>query len=77
MPTIQQLVRKGRQDKVSKTKAPALNGSPQRREQRELVCAASEVVGGHQLHIPVYDTRRMAQGVGPEMYGARCMAQDV
>ena len=31
MPTIQQLVRKGRQDKVSKTKAPALKGSPQRR----------------------------------------------
>ncbi len=27
MPTIQQLVRKGRQDKVSKTKAPALKGS--------------------------------------------------
>ena len=31
LPTIQQLVRKGRQDKVSKTKAPALKGSPQRR----------------------------------------------
>ncbi len=31
VPTIQQLVRKGRQDKVSKTKAPALKGSPQRR----------------------------------------------
>ena len=31
MPTIQQLVRKGRQDKVSKTKTPALKGSPQRR----------------------------------------------
>ena len=31
MPTIQQLVRKGRQDKVSKNKAPALKGSPQRR----------------------------------------------
>lgn len=31
MPTIQQLVRKGRQDKVAKTKAPALKGSPQRR----------------------------------------------
>ena len=31
MPTIQQLVRKGRQDKVSKTKTPALQGSPQRR----------------------------------------------
>jgi len=29
--TIQQLVRKGRQDKVSKTKTPALKGSPQRR----------------------------------------------
>ncbi|MGB4323731.1 MAG: 30S ribosomal protein S12, partial [Candidatus Nanopelagicales bacterium] len=28
MPTIQQLVRKGRQDKVSKNKAPALKGSP-------------------------------------------------
>ena len=31
MPTIQQLVRKGRQDKVGKTKTPALQGSPQRR----------------------------------------------
>ena len=31
MPTIQQLVRKGRQDKVAKTKTPALKGSPQRR----------------------------------------------
>src|SRR3954463_11954104 len=31
VPTIQQLVRKGRQDKVSKTKTPALKGSPQRR----------------------------------------------
>ena len=28
MPTIQQLVRKGRQDKVDKTKTPALKGSP-------------------------------------------------
>ena len=31
MPTIQQLVRKGRSDKVSKNKTPALQGSPQRR----------------------------------------------
>ncbi len=31
MPTIQQLVRKGRQDKSGKTKVPALKGSPQRR----------------------------------------------
>jgi small subunit ribosomal protein S12 len=31
MPTIQQLVRKGRQDKVDKTKTPALKASPQRR----------------------------------------------
>ena len=31
MPTINQLVRKGRQDKTSKTKTPALKGSPQRR----------------------------------------------
>ena len=31
MPTIQQLVRKGREDKVEKTKTPALKGSPQRR----------------------------------------------
>ena len=31
MPTIQQLVRKGRQAKTSKTKTPALKGSPQRR----------------------------------------------
>jgi small subunit ribosomal protein S12 len=31
MPTIQQLVRKGRQDKIAKTKTPALKGSPQRR----------------------------------------------
>jgi small subunit ribosomal protein S12 len=31
LPTIQQLVRKGRQDKVAKTKTPALKGSPQRR----------------------------------------------
>ena len=31
MPTIQQLVRKGRQDKTSKTNTPALKGSPQRR----------------------------------------------
>src|SRR5437588_606182 len=31
MPTIQQLVRKGREDKTSKTKRPALKGSPQRR----------------------------------------------
>src|SRR4051812_29570382 len=30
VPTIQQLVRKGRQDKVSKNKTPALKGSPQR-----------------------------------------------
>ena len=31
MPTINQLVRKGRVDKVSKNKTPALKGSPQRR----------------------------------------------
>src|SRR6201991_1861118 len=31
MPTIKQLVRKGRQDKVGKTKTAALKGSPQRR----------------------------------------------
>ena len=31
MPTIQQLVRKGRQDKPVKQKTPALRGSPQRR----------------------------------------------
>ena len=31
MPTIQQLVRKGRQDKIGKTKTPALKSSPQRR----------------------------------------------
>ena len=31
MPTIQQLVRKGRTSAVRKTKAPALKGSPQRR----------------------------------------------
>ena len=31
MPTIQQLVRKGRAEKIGKTKTPALKGSPQRR----------------------------------------------
>lgn len=31
MPTIQQLVRKGRGARVSQTKTPALKGSPQRR----------------------------------------------
>ena len=31
MPTIQQLVRQGRQARKEKTKAPALKGSPQRR----------------------------------------------
>ena len=31
VPTIQQLVRKGRTDKVNKNKTPALKGSPQRR----------------------------------------------
>ena len=31
MPTIQQLVRKGRKPKVSKTKAPALQSNPQQR----------------------------------------------
>ena len=31
MPTIQQLVRKGRQSKVVKTKAPALKSTPQQR----------------------------------------------
>jgi small subunit ribosomal protein S12 len=31
MPTIQQLVRKGRQSKTEKSKTPALKGSPQRR----------------------------------------------
>ncbi|GHS85367.1 30S ribosomal protein S12 [Cellulomonas hominis] len=31
MPTIQQLVRKGRQPKTNKSKTPALQGSPQRR----------------------------------------------
>ena len=31
MPTIAQLVRKGRQSNVTKTKSPALKGSPQRR----------------------------------------------
>ena len=31
MPTINQLVRKGREDKVAKTKTAALKGSPQRR----------------------------------------------
>ncbi len=31
MPTIQQLVRKGRESKTTKTKSPALKGAPQRR----------------------------------------------
>ena len=31
MPTIQQLVRKGRSPKVTKTKAPALKANPQQR----------------------------------------------
>ena len=31
VPTIQQLVRKGRQSKTTKTKTPALKGAPQRR----------------------------------------------
>ena len=31
MPTIQQLVRKGRESKTTKTKTPALKGAPQRR----------------------------------------------
>ena len=31
MPTIQQLVRKGRKPKVAKTKAPALKANPQQR----------------------------------------------
>ena len=31
MPTIQQLVRKGRRDKIAKVKPAALKGSPQRR----------------------------------------------
>ncbi len=31
MPTINQLIRKGREDKVSKTKSPALKSCPQRR----------------------------------------------
>ncbi|MGH9118031.1 MAG: 30S ribosomal protein S12 [Acidimicrobiales bacterium] len=31
MPTIQQLVRKGRSSKTTKTKSPALKGAPQRR----------------------------------------------
>ena len=31
MPTLQQLVRKGRSSKVGKSKTPALKGSPQRR----------------------------------------------
>ena len=31
MPTIQQLVRKGRQSKTAKAKTPALKGAPQRR----------------------------------------------
>ena len=31
MPTIAQLVRKGRQSNMTKTKSPALKGSPQRR----------------------------------------------
>ena len=31
MPTIQQLVRKGRRSKTTKTKTPALKGAPQRR----------------------------------------------
>ena len=31
MPTIQQLVRQGREAKLGKTKTPALKGSPQRR----------------------------------------------
>jgi len=31
VPTIQQLVRKGRQEKSAKSKTPALKGSPQRR----------------------------------------------
>jgi small subunit ribosomal protein S12 len=31
LPTIAQLVRKGRQPKITKTKTPALKGSPQRR----------------------------------------------
>ena len=49
MPTIQQLVRKGRQDKVSKTKAPALKGSPQRRGVCTRVYTAYIPGEGHNL----------------------------
>jgi small subunit ribosomal protein S12 len=38
VPTIQQLVRKGRQAKTNKSKTPALKGSPQRRGVCARVC---------------------------------------
>src|SRR6266568_4745109 len=43
MPTIAQLVRKGRESKVAKAKTPALKGSPQRRGR----------VGGATYQVPV------------------------
>ena len=42
MPTINQLVRKGRQDKAAKVKSPALKGNPQRRG----VCSRVKLTSG-------------------------------
>ena len=44
MPTIQQLVRKGRVSKRAKVKTPALKGSPQRREKTMTERLANEIL---------------------------------
>ena len=62
MPTIQQLVRKGRQDKVEKNKTPALEGSPQRRG----VCTRVFTTTPER---PLFSTRVGSQ-VGPAHGGA-------
>jgi small subunit ribosomal protein S12 len=49
VPTIQQLVRKGRQPKVVKTKAPALKGSPQQRGVCTRVYTTTPKGEGHNL----------------------------
>lgn len=66
MPTINQLVRKGRRDKIAKVKTAALKGSPQRRgvctrvytttpkkpnsALRKVARAPDQRGGGHRLH---------------------------
>ena len=63
MPTIEQLVRKGRSDKSAKTSTPALKGSPQRRG----VCTRVDTTAPKKLNSALRKVARVRLTSGMEV----------